>query len=1192
MQWKRIHLLPLFAVVLCQSACGGIQGGSTASEAPKATTAQQEEPPPAEAGARILADGEGDIEADDAASDRRAATEFAKTANLAAPTPMDVEVPVLLDYPHAEVVPQEGHRNTIEHIAISDNGRLVLTASKDNTFKLLTRSGATLLRTFHVDPGRISAGDQRTAAFLPDGRQALGLVGKTVYLWDTASGKQIQVFDLDRRHPRQMAFSPDGRQAAFVFGTNHFEIWNLAQGSLQKEFEITEPGWSGALLFSRDGRSLLSGHEDGAFRQWDLKSGKLLRTSPLLQSGVIDDARYLKDGNITAAGHTQNTTAAAEVVIWNPVSGDIVTETRSIPGRFNRLIVMQGEQRAVSDTDAQSLMLFDLTTGAKLRILRLSLPLSRPTFAPDGSCVISTDGEHNVHIFEIRTDAAPGGSDNNLFKPDKTFRAAAAGFGPSAVGFQALAAVSPGAMDTYIWDLHKGFMAQRVKLTYRRYGQTVALSPDGTRMINGNRLIDLTTSQEVGYLSREYRQISPVSAAFSPDGKRIAAVENDLGLAVWETSGADSLRTPVLDSRLMDATEGGALKFRQVVYSPDGRRLLVSGDRTLLLNANDLSLVRSYSTKTTRASFFPDGNHLILENETGAMLYTADGQGPLFVFRGEGSVTVSAALSPDGKRLAILSASNGAAVDTVTIWDTYKKEKLQVLRKANQSWRDIRFLSDSTHIITVGDQSLPRVWNLQNGRTAVLMTDGDEWAICTEDGYFDASRRGGYLLALVQGNRGFRVDQLSIKYNRPDVVLRDLGFGTPELSAHYYEMYKKRLRKMKIAENRVDEVLSTAPKAVIEKVEHKGKWVRLTASLSSEGSPLSRYNLYVNEVPIYGLAGAPIHGDKKRVEMVVELTDGINNLEVGVTNDAGLESLRDKYTACYTAEKQKHDLYYLGFGVSAYADANLNLKYAAKDARELSAVFREVYTGYKQVHSKVFTDDRVNLDAFIEAKLFLEKAGVDDTVVLFVAGHGLYDPDNEEDYYYLAHDTDIGRLKDTGVPFEAIEGLLSDIKPRRKLFLLDTCQSGELDEGAENEMLAMAGARGLLSRGIRKKNLIGHISSQKSLKKYLEERDRRFIYNDVTRRSGTMVISSSRGSEFSYEKDELQNGVFTEEVYNAFTSETADRNKDKFLSIDELRDFVFTAVSKETDGLQHPVVDRDNLELTFEFPIIKTAAPQ
>ena len=84
---------------------------------------------------------------------------------------------------------------------------------------------------------------------------------------------------------------------------------------------------------------------------------------------------------------------------------------------------------------------------------------------------------------------------------------------------------------------------------------------------------------------------------------------------------------------------------------------------------------------------------------------------------------------------------------------------------------------------------------------------------------------------------------------------------------------------------------------------------------------------------------------------------------------------------------------------------------------------------------------------------------------------------------------------------------------------MDTCESGELDEESEKNYFYLSNVRGIKARSIR--GIIKKASKktgQKVIRKFLLERDR-YIYNDLTRRSGAIIFSSSKGGEFSYEKD-------------------------------------------------------------------------
>ena len=184
---------------------------------------------------------------------------------------------------------------------------------------------------------------------------------------------------------------------------------------------------------------------------------------------------------------------------------------------------------------------------------------------------------------------------------------------------------------------------------------------------------------------------------------------------------------------------------------------------------------------------------------------------------------------------------------------------------------------------------------------------------------------------------------------------------------------------------------------------------------------------------------------------------------------------------------------------------------------------------------------------------------------------------------------------------------------------MDTCESGEVDDDNEAKYYTMANHRGIKARTTRAIKLVlkkkkkkqtcnenqrgimlkakqkgsstGGESSKtpqclllgkKKSRSYLLEKDL-YIYNDLIRRSGAIVFSSSKGGEFSYESDKVQNGYFTDELLKAFTSKVADHNKDGIVSTDELRKYVSAEVPKHTQNLQHPTVDRDNIYQKFDF---------
>ncbi|MFA6034650.1 MAG: caspase family protein [Myxococcota bacterium] len=398
---------------------------------------------------------------------------------------------------------------------------------------------------------------------------------------------------------------------------------------------------------------------------------------------------------------------------------------------------------------------------------------------------------------------------------------------------------------------------------------------------------------------------------------------------------------------------------------------------------------------------------------------------------------------------------------------------------------------------------------------------------------------------------------------------------------HLLAQHERRLRKAGFTSAQLSTEIHVPVAKIVSSVV-TGKQAALTFSLSDDRYPLRTYNIYINDVPLFVAYGRDVPAQIPEIRETVELVGGPNKIEVGVLNDRGAESYRAMVSVDYR-EKTKGDLYFVGFGVSQYADQRLNLKYADKDVSDLAAVFSRMQSQYGAMHIRTFLNGEVTVEQIRAAKELLSGAKADDTLILFIAGHGVHDNDSNATYYFLTHDADLKNLKGTAADFELIEDMLQGVAPRNKLFLMDTCESGENDEKVEGGYYAAAGSRGIQARAARGLKATTAAKSAPQPRRFLLEKDR-YVYNDLSRRSGAIVFSSSRGGEFSYESDAISNGFFTREIIIGLMN-SADQNHDGFVSVDELRDFVSNSVAGKTGDLQHPTVDHDNLYQKFAFPL-------
>jgi uncharacterized caspase-like protein len=217
---------------------------------------------------------------------------------------------------------------------------------------------------------------------------------------------------------------------------------------------------------------------------------------------------------------------------------------------------------------------------------------------------------------------------------------------------------------------------------------------------------------------------------------------------------------------------------------------------------------------------------------------------------------------------------------------------------------------------------------------------------------------------------------------------------------------------------------------------------------------------------------------------------------------------------------------------------------------------------------------------------FLHPATIDDTVLLFVAGHGLLD--KQYDYYFGTTDIDVNDPSDRGIAFEEFDDLLAGLPCLKKALLIDTCHAGEIDE-EEKTLLASAGGvsvslptgNGIAMRAIGTRGMsVRKIEGARGAGEWHERLQGLFV--DLRRGSGATILSSSAGAEYALESSEQQNGLFTYAVLEALDgTKDADANKDGSVQMSEMGEYVKKRVAELTNHKQTPNTRRVNLESDF-----------
>lgn len=229
-------------------------------------------------------------------------------------------------------------------------------------------------------------------------------------------------------------------------------------------------------------------------------------------------------------------------------------------------------------------------------------------------------------------------------------------------------------------------------------------------------------------------------------------------------------------------------------------------------------------------------------------------------------------------------------------------------------------------------------------------------------------------------------------------------------------------------------------------------------------------------------------------------------------------------------------LYVLAVGVSEYADKGIQLEYSAKDATDLANLLKtQEGVLYKKVAVRLLTDRNAKRDDVLDGLEWIRREmTARDVGVVFLAGHGINDSDGI--YYYLPHDTEVKRLKRTGVIFTEIRNTLVSL-PGKALFFVDTCHSGNV---------LGTGLRALPS-------------------------DTTAIVNELSSaENGVIVFTATTGRQYAQESDAWGNGAFTKALVEGLRGQ-ADMAKSGRVTHKMLDLYVSERVKRLTEGAQSPV---------------------
>lgn len=1036
---------------------------------------------------------------------------------------------------------------TTNHGAFSPDGRYLV-------------SGTTPLRVWdleqRVNVKNLSRGGM-FKQFSPNGRYLAvqnyyydeqGTFSGEFYIHDVKTGLIESIFPRDSAGEVntvfRLAWSPFSDELAVIGDSARVRIFNLKTKRIRASKQVTQIQFGGRLIWTKDGKHLV-------FAQLQHKRAYVLNASNLSIQKVLSDVDWVhaigqsSDGSIMMFGNNDST-----ISFYNTRTWELLSRIKNPTRTPDKIHAVPGKPWFVYDDkfDDKIVTVIEAPSG---RVIAKKDVGSQPSIS------VSADGK-SVRLLDykgLRTLELANLTERERWKPETI-----TGVSMHVDKERGLILTSTGG-GTAIWDLEQGRRIHSLSM-----GGWEKLTDDGKTMVSYDKDGNLITLDIDTFKVTKHVTTTP--------GLEVYGMDLSANHILLRAKDVDTGKRPKKNGAVVVIDRKSLKKVAtlSVPHAPAPLKYsLWKAKLTSAMVIEDSGLV-AVSTRYSDGGRSHDYSKLvqIFNLRSGARKGVVESSG--FIWKLEDDpkdktmvwgIGESSRYKISGTKLKVIDSKardfnriklkNGSEVvwdkNRVVIGDKRLTVKERILNVAVDENRNLLLTYNRGNEI-----SYYNIHTLKRQLT-LLGRPNNQWLAYAQSGEFNASINGTKGIFWSMGDNFMPFDALKDRFEKPNLIQRKLK----ALFANHDPEPDKPEPKKIVIEPDVFQLpfkvtLNGSGNVTTSKEEYV---VLISVEKLDKNKPDPDYRFTVNGRSSRGFDEDVVFDGTEtlKIKRKVPLREGENIIEAhlmykGVkAHTTQIKVTRKSKVKRKNKTRLTQQLWFFGVGVSDYAKSSQNLNYAHKDALMLEKVFKaQEGKLFAKVNTKVLVNENATArNVKVQLYKFLKLASSEDLIIMFVAGHGVQD--NQQNLYFMTHD---GDLKEpfTGLEIEVFRKVLEQRPINQKaMFLMDICHAG--------------------TSGPRRR---GRVTVDDAVKQ-------------LASGTGTVVYASSTGAESSLEDEKWGHGAFTHALLKGLKGmadkEAGDENG--VISVQELISYASRQVPRLTDGAQHPSVPL--MENLVDFPL-------